>query len=159
MKEITFLIKLKKEKKLGLVEPSRELEQSYLEKSESNMISAKILLKNSRLEEAVSLVYYSMYNLLMALFFKVGIKSENHVATIILFKKIFGLDNSFVIFAKKERVDKKYYVDFKIIRRDVEDLIKRAEDFNSGLFDFISRLTNIKIKFYRDKFINLLNFG
>ncbi|MBU0894514.1 MAG: HEPN domain-containing protein [Nanoarchaeota archaeon] len=159
MKEINFFIKLTKEKKLRLVEPSEELKKSYLEKSESNMVSAKILLKNSRLEEAVSLTYYSMYNLLMALFFKSRIKSENHLATTSLLEKIFGLDNSFVIFAKKERVDKQYYVDFKITKKDVEILIQKAEDFNLNLFDFISKLTNEKIKNYRDKFINLINFN
>lgn len=156
MKNINFLIKLKKERKISLVDSSEELKQSYLEKSESNLISAKILLGNFRLEETVSLTYYSMYNLLMALFFKVGIKSENHTATIILLKEIFDLDNSFILFAKKERVDKQYYVNFKITKKEIEDLIKGAEEFNEKLLDFISRLTNEKIKFYGNKFINLL---
>ena len=43
MKE--FLIKLVKQGKLKLVEPSEEIYKSYLEKSESNLDSAKILLK------------------------------------------------------------------------------------------------------------------
>lgn len=59
MKRINFLIELKKKGKLEIVEPSEEIKNSYIEKSESNLISAKILLKNERLEEAVSLAYYS----------------------------------------------------------------------------------------------------
>ena len=78
MKKINFLIKLKLDGKLQLVEPSEEIKQSYLGKSESNLISAKILLNSNRLEESVGLAYYSMYHLLTALFFKAGIKSENH---------------------------------------------------------------------------------
>ncbi len=153
MKNINFLNKLKKQGKLDVVESSEEIKESYLEKSESNLISAKILLKNERLEESVSLVYYSMYNLLLALLFKTGIKSENHTASIILFKEIFEKDNSFILFAKKERVDKQYYVDFKITKKEVEDLINKTELFNEELFDFISKLTNEKIKIYKDKFL------
>ncbi|MBI3623239.1 hypothetical protein HY212_04135 [Candidatus Pacearchaeota archaeon] len=44
MKKISFLSKLKKEGKLELVTPSEEMKQSYVIKSESNLISAKILL-------------------------------------------------------------------------------------------------------------------
>jgi uncharacterized protein (UPF0332 family) len=64
MKKTNFLNKIKKEGKLELVQPSEEMKQSYLIKSESNIISAKILLTNGRLEESVSLAYYSMYHLL-----------------------------------------------------------------------------------------------
>ena len=100
--------------KLALVEPSEEIKQSYIQKSESNIVSAKILLNNNKLEEAVALAYYSMYHFITALFFKAGIKSENHTASISLLKEIFGIDNEYLIFAKKERLDKQYYVNFKI---------------------------------------------
>ena len=86
MKTSNFLNKLKKEKKLELIEPSREVRESYLKKSESNLVSAKILLKSNMLEESVSLAYYSMYHILIALLFYVGIKSENHTASIVLLK-------------------------------------------------------------------------
>jgi len=152
MKKINFLNKLKKEGKLGLVEPSPEIQQSYIEKSESNLISAKILLENSRLEESVTLSYYSMYHMLTALMFKAGIKSENHSASILLLKKMFGADNSDISFAKKERVDKQYYVDFKITKEEVKDAVKKAEEFNARMLDFISRLTNEDIRSYREKF-------
>ena len=156
MKRVDFLIKLKKEGKLNLIEPSEEIKQSYLEKSESNIISAKILLENNRLEESVILAYYSMYHSLVALLFKSGIKSENHTASIILLKEVFGIDNSEITFAKKERVDKQYYIDFEITKKQVEDSIKKAEIFNSKILDFISRLTNEMIKDYREKFKEII---
>lgn len=61
MKRIDFLSKLNKEGRLKLVEPSEEIKDSYIAKSESNLISAKILLSNNKLEESVGLAYYSMY--------------------------------------------------------------------------------------------------
>ena len=152
MKKISFLDKLKQEGKLELVEPSEEIKKSYIEKSESNLVSAKILLDNSKLEEAVALTYYSMYHALTALLFKVGIKSENHSASIILLKKLFETDNSDIESAKKERVDKQYYVDFEITKEQVKEAIKQAEKFNGKMIDFISRLTNESINNYREKF-------
>jgi len=149
MKERNFLTKIFKEKKLQLVEPSEEIKDSYLEKSESNLISAKILLENNRLEESVSLCYYSMYHLLTALLFKTGIKCENHSASIILLKELFSLDNKDISFAKKERVDKQYYTDFKITKQEVIEVVKIAEDFNKELLDFISKLSNNEIQKYR----------
>ena len=157
MKKMDFLIKLKKDEKLELVEQSEEIKQSYIEKSESNLISAKILLENNRLEESVGLAYYSMYHSLTALLFKVGIKSENHAASIILLKEIFKVDNSDIAFAKRERVDKQYYINFEITKEQVKDAIKKSEIFNSKILDFISKLTNESIELCRDKFDELTN--
>lgn len=151
MKKTGFLGRLKLEGKLNLVEPSEEIKQSYIKKSESNIISAKILLENSRLEEAVALSYYSMYHMLTALLFKTGVKSENHAASIILLKGIFGIENSDIAHSKKERVDKQYYVDFRITKEEVINSIKKAEEFNSRILDFISRLTNKDVIGYRKK--------
>jgi len=157
MKTTSFLNKLRKEGRLELVEPSEEVKQSYLEKSESNFISARILLDNNRLEEVVYLIYYAPYNILLALLFKVGIKNENHSASIILLKEIFEIDNSFILNAKKERINIQYYVDFNLTKENIEGLIVQAEEFNGELLDFISKLTNERINFYRDKFISLLD--
>src|SRR3989338_1293057 len=149
MKKITFLIKLKRERKLQLVESSEEIKQSYLDKSGSNLISAKILLNSNRLEESVGLAYYSMYHLLTALLFKVGIKSENHSASIILLKELFHLDNQDISEAKTERIDKQYYVNFKITQEEVKNTIRKAELFNGRIIDFISKMNNEQIKNYR----------
>ncbi len=135
MKKINFLIKLKKENKLKLVESSGEITDSYIKKSESNLISAKILLENKKLEESVSLAYYSMYHILSALLFKTGIKCENHSGAIIILKEVFEIDNSDISFAKKERVDKQYYTDFHIILQEVKEAIESAENFNNKIIN------------------------
>lgn len=152
-----LLAKLIKEKKLKLVESSEEIKDSYLEKSQSNLDSAKILLENDKLEESVALTYYSMYNIATALFFKTGIKCENHSTLIILLKEIFEIDNSSISYAKKERIDKQYYADFEITKEEVNEAIKSAEDFSSILTDFISKMNNSDIEKYREKFKEIIN--
>jgi uncharacterized protein (UPF0332 family) len=155
MKKMTFLVKLVQEGKLQLVEPSEEIKQSYVEKSESNLISARILLNNNRLEESVGLAYYSMYHILTALLFKVGIKSENHSASIILLKELFNYDNKDISEAKTERIDKQYYIDFKITQEEVQNMLRKAELFNGNIIDFISKINSNEVKRYRERFKEL----
>jgi len=150
MKKVGFLAKLKREGILELVEPSEEIMQSYLKKSESYLGSAKILLQSDHLEESVSMAYYSMYHLLTALLFITGIKCENHAASIILLTELFGIDNAKIAFAKRERIDKQYYVDFQITKEEALDIIKIAEEFSAELTDFISRLNTEQIQRYRE---------
>lgn len=156
MKKMIFLKRLHKEGKLKLTTPSENVKDSYIEKAESNLISAKILLENDRLEEAISLAYYCMYNAVLALLFRTGIKSENHVSSIILLQDIFEIDNTKISDAKKERIDKQYYPDFHIAKEEVKEAIKESEDFNKVLFDFIAKITNENIKEYRKQFSSLI---
>ena len=151
MKTNPFLKKLFKQKVIALVEPSEAIKEGYIKKSESYLDSAKILLVQGKFEESVSMSYYSMYYMLLAALFKSGIKSENHAGSIILLKEIFDFPNDKIQFAKKERVDKQYYIDFSILEKDAEELIKLAELFNSELLDFISKITNDKVKKFRNK--------
>ena len=156
MKKAGFLNKLEKIGKLQIIEPSEAIKESYTEKSESNLVSAKILLENNKLEEAVALTYYSMYHMLTALLFRAGIKCENHIGSIMLLHEIFSIDNSEIEKAKKERVDKQYYTDFGIAKEEVGQAIKSAEKSNQKLLDFISKLNNKTIEDYRNKLKLLL---
>ena len=146
-----LLNKLFKEGRLQIVEPSEEICKSYIEKSDSNLMAAKLLLENNMLEESTSLIYYSMYNLVLSLLFKVGIKSENHLASIFLLKEVFGIDNENIKDAKRERIDKQYYTGFKIAQGEVSKEIKVAEDFNRDLNGFISGPNSEDIKQYKNK--------
>ncbi len=157
MNSLVFLKNLRKEGKLHLVNPSEEIKNSYLKKSESFLSSAGLLLKNNYLEEAVIILYYSMYYSLTALLYGAGIKCENHSASIILLRRLFDLKNREIWLAKKERINKQYYVDFKINKEQAKDLMKKAEEFNSELLDFIANLNNEEINNYRKKFISILD--
>jgi len=125
------LAKLAKEGKLEIVEPSDEICSAYLDKAEKSLKSARILLENELYENSVSMSYYTMYNSLTALLFKTGIKCENHAGSIILFRRLFRKDSLYrtISFAKKERVDKQYYVDFKLTAESARDLLEKAERF------------------------------
>jgi uncharacterized protein (UPF0332 family) len=152
-----FLIKLRSEGKLDLVEPSEEVSESYLQKSESHFESAKILLESEKLEESVSMAYYSMYHALTALLFKCGIKCENHVASILLLKVLFndGLAKE-ISFAKKERIDKQYYTDFDLTKKDCEDMVRKAESFIIEIKKLAKGLNGEKINLLKEKLKSIL---
>lgn len=152
MSQNAFLKRLHKEGVLQLVSPSDEMKTAYRKKAESHLVSARLLLDNDLFEQSVSMAYYSMYYSVMALFFASGIKCENHTASIILLKDIFGRDNTEIRDAKNERIDKQYYVTSAPIREDVVALIQTAELFNAELHDFTDRLTSRDIVQYRKQF-------
>lgn len=131
MKKRDFLTRLAREGKLEMVEPSDEICSAYLDKAEKSLKSARILLENGLYENSVSMSYYTMYNSLTALLFKTGLKCENHSGSIMLFRRLFGRDDLYrsISFAKKERVDKQYYVDFKLTEESATELLEKAEHF------------------------------
>jgi len=109
-KQTINLRKLVKLKILQMVEPSENLKNSYLQKSENSLKSAKILSTNGQYTDAIALSYFSMYYSVLALFYLIGVKSENHNASIFLLKRIFDIDNEVIKKAKFERKDKQYYL-------------------------------------------------
>lgn len=152
-----FLNKLKKEKKLELVEPSEEICDSYSQKSSDCLKSAKLLLKNNLYENSIGMSYYAMYNLLLALLFRVGIKCENHGGSILLLKLLFEEDDLYKLIsdAKKERIDKQYYVTAEkdeITKEIADELLNNAEDFVLKIKAVIKNLSNDSIEELKDNF-------
>lgn len=160
MTEQDFLIKLKKQEKLELVEQSKEISDSYIQKANNCLRSAKILSSNNLHENSVINSYYTMYNSLLALLYKTGIKSENHSASIILLKNLFGqkeLSNT-ISKAKKERIDKQYYVESQektLTERTTQELVKQAEDFLLSIKLLINNTNNEQVNNFRNKFKEL----
>lgn len=155
MKKINFLVKLKKKEEIKLVEPSEDIKNSYLLRSNKSLGSARALKEINNLEDSVSMAYYSMYYSLLALLFRVGIKCENHTAAIMLLKEVFEQENDKISYAKKERIDKQYYVDFSITEEDVEEMIREAESFNRNLFNFIDKIGFGEIEKFRQAFLEV----
>ncbi|HIG94350.1 MAG: HEPN protein [archaeon GW2011_AR13] len=163
MKKIKFLKHLNKSEKLKIVEVSESMKDSYLEKAKNCLKASKILLKNELYENSVSESYYCIYNSLLALLFKIGIKCENHSASIIIFEKLFA-DNELVkilLWAKEERIDKQYYVEtqqvIKVTKKSCEEMIEKAEDILLKLRVIIDGLNNEKVNQIRNSFEKLLN--
>ncbi len=151
MKRINFLSRLAKEGKIQIVEPSEHIKEAYLRRSNESLSSAKALLKIGNLNDAVAIAYYAMYHALLAALFRVGIKSESHAASIILLKEVFGYDNGTISKAKKERVDKQYYVDFSVNKEEVHTAIVAAEEFIGDMHNVIATLNENAIKGYNRK--------
>src|SRR3989339_1405904 len=159
MKELNFLKKLKRKSIIELVEPSEEMKSSYLIKAENCLKSAKILFQSQLYENSTSEAYYCMYNSLLSLLFKIGIKSENHSASIILFDKLFGNKEmvKIISWAKGERIDKQYYVEtqqiVKVTKESCDEMIIKTEDFLVKIKLLISEVSNEKISSARDNFV------
>jgi uncharacterized protein (UPF0332 family) len=157
MKKWDFLVKLKLEEKLRITEPSEEIGSSYLAKSGNCLKSAKILLKEGLYENSIGEAYYAMYDSSLALLFRCGIKCENHTATAFLLGLLFGKTNleKSMLDAKKERIDKQYYVtdeeSYKKLQRDAKIMISKAESFTIEIKLLIGSLNSIKIYEIRRK--------
>lgn len=163
MKELSFLKKIKRKGIVELVESSEEMKSSYLIKAENCLKSARILFQSQLYENSTSESYYCMYNSLLSLLFKVGIKSENHSASIILLDKLFGDKDltKIISWAKEERIDKQYYIEtqqiVKATKESCEEMISKAEDFLVKMKLLINELSNEKIDFARNSFTNLFD--
>ena len=153
MRRLDFLSKLKTEGKLLLVEPSNEISDSYLGKADNCLRSARILLDSDLYENSVSMSYYAMYNSLTALLFKVGVKCENHAGSIVVFRELFGRKDLYrtVSFAKKERIDKQYYVSLVLTKKSAVDLYRKVEDFLLEIKLMIKNVRGEDIPRLRDK--------
>ncbi len=161
--DLNFLSKLIRQERLKLVEPSEEVKKSYLEKSGNSLKSAKLLINNNLYENSVSMSYYAMYNSLTALLYKIGIKCENHTGSIILLKTLLKKEDLYkpIFVAKKERIDKQYYVtgkdDYEVNKESTQEMIKIAEDFIIEIKLLIKNIDNNKIKEYRKEFAEMVN--
>ena len=102
-----------------------------------------------------------MYNAVQSLFFKCGIKCENHSAAAILLKSLFGLDKIYKAFsnAKEERIDKQYYVtpaqNSPATKNSAQALLTTASNFILEVEDFKLNLKIGQVPEIRRKFENI----
>lgn len=162
MKKVNFLNKLNKEGKLKLVESSEIIKTSYLEKAENSLKSSKILLKNNLYENSISMSYYVMYNSLIALLYKIGIKCENHTGSILLLELLLEQKDlaGIILSAKEERIDKQYYVtykdEFQLNEKSTKEMMEDAEKFLIEMKLVIENTKNEDVLNYRKKLANVL---
>ncbi len=135
MNDLSFLNNLKRELKLEMVEPSYEMKESYLGMAQECLTSAKFLQENKLYKNSIATAYYTMYNALTALLFKVGIKCEIHNGSIAIFRTFFKEPEllKIIVFGKEERRDKQYYPTSKDnpspTEESTKDMIAKAEIF------------------------------
>jgi len=161
MKKLNFLDKLKEDGNLKLVEPSNEISKSFLVKSENCIRVAKLAYNEDIYENSVSEAYFSIYNVVTALFYKCGIKCENHSAAVILIKKLFNLNDLYLIFSefKKDRIDNQYYTPIlaqeSITKERCNERLKTSQMFNLEIRTYMEKLTQEEINIIRKEFQDL----
>jgi len=145
---------LKAEGAIGLVEPSGNIRDSYLKKSDDCLRSAKILLENELFENSIQMSYFAMYNSLLALLFRCGIKSENHAGSILLFKELFGRKELFDIIseAKEGRIETQYYVTSAQSGEAARALLSDAEEFLIQMKLILANLNEEGVRRTREEF-------
>jgi uncharacterized protein (UPF0332 family) len=154
MKSLDFLSKLIREGKLELVEDSEAISLSYEKKAIECREVARLAFDNMYFESDITQSYYSMYNNVLSLFFKCGIKCENHTAAAIILRDLFNQNELYEMFseAKKERIDKQYYTNPSYdnsIKDSAIDIIKVSLKFNPLIISLknrfkIQEITNIR---------------
>jgi uncharacterized protein (UPF0332 family) len=161
MKSLNFLIKLKKEGKLEIVEISKEMSTSYEKKGIECREVAKLTFNSNYFESAITQSYYSMYNNLLSLFFKCGIKCENHSASAIILRDIFNQKELYEEFskAKEERIDKQYYTPASqstpLTKEFANQTINLMTSFNPKIIALKINLNSEEINKIREKINSL----
>ena len=137
------------------------MSKSYLIKSDKCLKVAKLAHEAEIYENAVSEAYYSIYNTLMSLFFKCGIKCMNHSGSVYLIKDLFKLEDLYLMFSefKKDRIDSQYYVSDSstesVSKEKCDERIKTAQKFNIEVRTYAGKMTNQEIVNVRKKFDEL----
>lgn len=145
LKDITlFWKKLVKENKLAIISSNNNLSEAYFKKSKNSLRSAKILLDHGQIEDGIALAYYSDYHALTALLLKIGIKCENHLASIQILNYLLELNNKIIKNAKQERIEKQYFINNKIAFLDLKKAIEETELFLDQIQGYSKNLTQRK---------------
>lgn len=158
MRRLDFLRRLRDERKLELVEPSEDIAASYIIKSSNALHAADILAHASLFEESISMSYYAMYDCIVALMCKCGIKCENHAASIIVLEVVFCEPalSKLISDVKAKRIDAQYYVDFKACMADAEALLGEAQKFTIKIRTIIGEMNNDKMREARASFSEMV---
>ncbi len=147
MKKQDFLRRLHDKGRISLVSPSNDIADAYLVKSSNALRAADLLYNDSLFEESIPMSYYAMYNCVVALMRKCGIKCENHAASIILLEVIFceSALSKIISDVKSKRIGAQYYVDSKASMADAEAMLGEAQRFTMSVRAIIDSIDSSKI--------------
>ena len=128
--KLVWCLKLKKG--IEIIEPNKNLANTYLKKAEDALSASKILKDN--LDWEISTAYYAQYFSLYAILVKIGIKCENHSCTMafmnfFLQKFLDEKDIDLVKISKDARVNTQYYSNRKISSEKHKLIIQKTPLF------------------------------
>jgi len=158
MKEQDFLRKATRDGQLEIVEPSENICESYMQKSENSLKSADLLFSNGIYENSAIEAYYAVYNSITALLRKVGIKCENHAVSISLLETLFGEKKlrAMASDVRDKRLDFQYYVSHIATKENAAEAISKAENLCAAIGLLARKLTSEQGTSARDKLKRML---
>ena len=142
---------------LKIAEPNERLAKSYLEEAKLSLKRAEKDLVEGDLLWATVIIYYAEYYALYSFLQRIGIKCENHFCSILAVENLLGKEKVKIINEQKlKRIDAQYYM--KIVEKEkIHEMLNKGKIFVSEFDNIISSLTENEIKYYINKFKNLLN--
>ncbi len=129
------------------------LSTAYSKKSEKTLKAAQLLYEHDFLEESIALTYYAMYHKATALLRQANIISKSHTTTIHTLS-LFGVNSTPIKHAKRERIDKQYYVDAKVVRKEARELLEQARTFIGEIDLMMDSLTQEQLASIHNTHIN-----
>ena len=145
-----------------IVEPSTNLAQAYIEKSNDSLEMAQLAIRANKKEWAVTTMYYCQYMALYGLLQKIGIKSENHTCSILIAENFIPQVEKEAIKQikefKEERIERQYYV----AKSDTESLDigllnEKTKRFHYKFIELINTITEKEVSHIRKEIIAYIN--
>lgn len=135
---------------LKLVEPNKNISDSYLSEAENTLSRIKFLIDEGDFIWASVRIYYCAYYSLYSFLQKIGVKCENHDCSISLVDYFLGEEVKDIFEFKKNRIDSQYYLKVGRIE-NLGDLYFKCKNFYLYFKDLIDGIEEKDIVSYRKK--------
>ncbi len=153
MKDIGWCFR--KKSGISLVEPSKNLADSYILKSEDSL---KEITNSQSKDWKVITAYYSMYQALFAVLARIGVKCEIHECTIkfmrkFLLKYFTEEECGFIKKSCESRNNVQYYTNKEITDSQRDSMIKKSPEFVVKCKNILQKITEQEINSIRSEVI------
>ena len=144
-------------KQIEIVEPNSNLADGFIIKAETSL--GEMRTAKSK-DWKITTGYYTMYQAVYSIFMKTGIKSEVHVCTIELFKKLFPEyfeEKEFNLLEKafEARKDVSYYVNREVKDETLKEILDEAPKILAKCKAVLLKLNEKKVNEIRNEIKNL----
>lgn len=153
-RKIKWCFKIKDGAKI--TNPSKTISDSYIRLAKSTLKATETMLEKKDLLWATVMIYYAEYYALYSFLARIGIKCENHSCSILLTAHLLGSESIKRIEEdKKRRIDAQYYL--RVVGKNkIKDMFNSAKMFVAEFEDTVSKISEEKTGFFRNKIKRLL---
>ena len=145
---------LKQKKGLELVEPNKNMSDSYIKMAEESIVALKNV-EESKIWTATT-AYYVFYYSLYSLMLRIGIKCEIHSCSLEFMKQLLNtfynqMDFKMINSSFSARINLQYYANRAVEPEIIEKVKKYCKDFFVKTKDILSNITEKDIAVIKDK--------